>query len=165
MSFNANYQMNLELVAENIPFDADRDRGLTIAQIHNRYCDTDRPMLRLEIVGGQIRMIMAQARDGSDNYDRLEGTGMSYSEGDRLVVTLRMRRVNWIYYYIHNKKTGQVEEGEFRPPSDWRSSDLKEAFYFKTGAYQQAESDGENPRVSFTKLQIEVSTLFDRPDC
>ena len=103
MSFNHGNEMQAELVAENIP--ADGDRGLTIAQIHNRYCDVKRPMLRLDIVDEKLRMIIAKSRTGSGNYDRLEDANMSYSDGNRLVVNLKIRRGNWISYYIKNKKS------------------------------------------------------------
>jgi len=157
VSFDKENIMRVEMVVENAP--SSGDRGLTIAQIHNRYRtsigETGRPPLRIDIVDGRIRAIYAHSYipgTGTSTYDL-----MGFNHRDRIYIKLEIvGDGNKINYYIKNKSTGVSKSKTISVHSPWKDSNAKSMYYFKSGAYQQTSSSGDRPRVSYSRFSYHL---------
>lgn len=164
-SINNAQQMALEMVIENAPFDAqdddkyDDDKGLTVAQIHNRHKSGGRPLLRIAAVGNELRYIIAKSYDGGGT---ITEKITSFSSTDkRYYIQLRFIGDGKTFtIYVKNRKTGDVFDEHFNVDSDeWDWDDAEDDYYFKTGAYAQAKTDSgdDKPRVSLSKLDLALT--------
>lgn len=157
LSFDKESIMRVEMIVENTP--SLGDRGLTIAQIHNRYRSgigqSGRPPLRIDIVDGRIRAVYAHSYipdTGTSTYDL-----MGFNDGDRIYIKLEIegngKKIN---YYVKNKSTGVSKSKSISVHSPWTDSNAWSKYYFKSGAYQQTSSSGARPKVSYSRFTYDL---------
>jgi len=150
MPFTQKNIMRNEMIVENVPSESSSARGLTISQIHNRG-GAQRPLARVEIVKGKVRVKVAHKPTGSTTYSTY--TLMDFKQGNRLYIKLQTngdgKKIN---YYVKNKSTNVSSSKTITVTSEWQKSKYRNYFYFKAGAYQQAKSYGAKPRVSINRL-------------
>ncbi len=176
VDFDKRNIMRTEAIIKHVPYDS--GRGLTIAQIHNRYLsgmgESGRPLLRAEIIDGKIYVVYAhrpykyedsrtgkKSEQGTPYAVKTKNTSYeigTFNNGDRIYIKLDIKgdgkKVN---YYIKNKTTGKSKSKTITVHESWRNSNsIKDRYYFKAGPYQQAKSSGSNPQMSFSRLDFDL---------
>jgi len=135
---------------ENVP-SSNKKKGVTIGQIHNDTKGVKRPLLRVEITGGnEIRVVV------TDSYLKGEGAVkndllVSFSERDYIDCKIEINKSsNKISVYVKNKTTGKKKSKSYTVSKLWQEMDGQ--FYFKAGAYTQVS--GPKTKVSYDKFNF-----------
>lgn len=153
-SLNNYSQMRFTAQIVDIPsssISSKQNKGVTIAQIHNRGTNVERPLARIDIAGyrKKVRATFAHGykkTDGDTSIDLLD-----YDEGDSMYVRLRINSDgNAISLYVRNFTQNIIESGTWviDDGSNWFNK--TSTFYYKTGVYQQLA--GEEPSISYNYL-------------
>jgi hypothetical protein len=150
LSLNTYSAMAFSATYENVP-SSNSKKGVTIGQIHNDANGVKRPLLRVEIAGGNaVRVIV------TDSYLKGEGDTdndffTSFKEKDQLDCKIEINEAdNKVTVIIKNNTTGKSEQKTYKVSKLWQEKDGE--FYFKAGAYTQV--DGPKTKVSYSKFQF-----------
>lgn len=150
LSLNDYSAMEFSAVFENVPA-SNRNKGVTIGQIHNDTKGVKRPLLRVEITGGKsVRVIV------TDSY--LKGKGKvvnerltSFNEKDKINCKIEINKSsNKITVIVKNSTTGEFKTKSYKVSKLWRKMDGE--FYFKAGAYTQVS--GPQTKVSYDEFKF-----------
>ncbi|SDR71166.1 Alginate lyase [Polaribacter sp. KT25b] len=150
LSLNQYSAMDFSAIYENVP-SSNSKKGVTIGQIHNDTKGVKRPLLRVEIAGGnEVRVIVTSSY--------LKGEGKtennfftSFKEKDQLDCKIEINEAdNNVTVIIKNNTTGKSEQKSYNVSKLWQEMDGE--FYFKAGAYTQV--DGPKTKVSYSKFQF-----------
>lgn len=132
-----------EKYGEESPITADKDmeyiaklesipsNGVTVAQIHNRHPDVNRPLTRVYVINGvfYIRTTTNNPNSSSGTYSTV--TGPNYTSGTDY--TLRIRFVNAGYATITITTTSSTITTNITPSVNWSS--YSSTYYVKAGVY------------------------------
>ena len=150
LSLNKYSAMDFSAVIENAPT-SNPKKGVTIGQIHNDAEGVKRPLLRVEIAGGNaVRVVV------TDSYLKGEGDTdndffTSFKDKDQIDCKIEINGANnKISVTIKNVTTGKSETKSYTVSKLWQEKDGE--FYFKAGAYTQV--DGPKTKVSYSKFQF-----------
>lgn len=150
LSLNDYSAMEFSATYENVP-SSNKKKGVTIGQIHNDSKGVKRPLLRVEIAGGNaIRVII------TDTY--LKGKGKvinnyltSFKEKDHIDCKISIAKSsNKVTVYVKNNTTDEKTTLTYKVNKTWKEMDGQ--FYFKAGAYTQVS--GPQTKVSYDKFQF-----------
>lgn len=150
LSLNDYSAMDFSAYFEKVPASNDR-KGVTIGQIHNDTKGVKRPLLRVEIAGGdEIRVVV------TDTY--LKGQGnvendflVSFSEKDHIDCKIEInQKGHKITVIVKNNTTGKKKSRSYKVSKMWQKMDGQ--FYFKAGAYTQVS--GPQTQVSYDKFDF-----------
>ncbi|WP_296638356.1 polysaccharide lyase family 7 protein [Polaribacter sp.] len=135
---------------EDVP-DASPNKGVTIGQIHNDAKGVKRPLLRVEIAGGNdIRVVVTESylkNEGDvendfftsfDEKDRIECIIKILGDGDELAVEIK------------NLTKNEARVISYNLSDLWKTMDGN--FFFKAGAYTQVA--GPKTKVSYEKFKF-----------
>jgi len=149
LSLNQYSAMDFSAVYENVPASNDR-KGVTIGQIHNDTKGVKRPLLRVEIAGGdEIRVVVTDSfikGQGNVENDFL----VSFKEKDQIDCKIEINKGNKITVSVKNNTTGKKKERSYNVSELWQKMDGQ--FYFKAGAYTQVS--GPQTKVSYNKFNF-----------
>jgi hypothetical protein len=150
LSLNKYSAMSFSATYENVP-SSNSKKGVTIGQIHNDANGVKRPLLRVEIAGGNaVRVIV------TDSYLKGEGDTdndffTTFKEKDQLDCKIEINEAdNKVTVIIKNNTSGKSEQKFYKVSKLWQEMDGE--FYFKAGAYTQV--DGPKTKVSYSKFQF-----------
>ena len=141
------YEASVEDISEN---------GITIAQVHNRFKESDdyksrRPLLRVYIEDGKIRIKKTSndLTNSSGSYDPVT-IGPSISEGSKFKVQLTTgnEKVN-----VKVETNNDTLDEDFTPYTGGNYNDYKNYFYFKAGVY--TEGYDSEPKITFYSFEKE----------
>lgn len=142
--------MNFVAVIENTP-SSNPKKGVTIGQIHNDAEGVKRPLLRVEITGGNaVRVVV------TDNYLKGEGDTendffTSFKNKDQIACKIEINgEANKVSVIVNNVTTGKSETKSYSVSKLWQEMDGE--FYYKAGAYTQV--DGPKTKVSYSKFEF-----------
>ncbi len=118
----------------------------TIAQVHNRHPDSERPFLRVIVKNGKLGWKIADRYYGSSNQVNYDDDDMwTINEGDRFVVQMTiLGSGNRIKLWAKNYTTGSSKTKTWdldNISGDNKWLDVDGSFYFKTGIYLQDDMD------------------------
>ena len=150
LSLNKYSAMDFSAVIENAPT-SNPKKGVTIGQIHNDAEGVKRPLLRVEIAGGNaVRVVV------TDSYLKGEGDTdndffTSFKNKDQIDCKIEINGANnKISVTVKNVTTSKSETKSYTVSKLWQEKDGE--FYFKAGAYTQV--DGPKTKVSYSKFQF-----------
>lgn len=150
LSLNDYSAMTFSAIFENVP-STNKDKGVTIGQIHNDKKEVKRPLLRVEIAGGnEIRVIV------TDSYHKGEGNVendflVSFKEKDHIECKIEIKKhSNKVSVFVKNNTSGKSNTKTYKVSKLWRKMDGQ--FYFKAGAYTQVS--GPKTKVSYDKFNF-----------
>lgn len=150
LSLNSYSAMHFSAVFENVPSSNSR-KGVTIGQIHNDTKGVKRPLLRVEIAGGNaIKVIVTDSYlKNKGNVDNVYLT--SFDEKDHLDCKIEIKGTNnEISVIVKNITKGISIKRSFEVSDMWQQKDGN--FYYKAGAYTQVS--GPKTKVSYNKFQF-----------
>lgn len=149
LSLNQYSAMDFSAVYENAPSSNDR-KGVTIGQIHNDTKGVKRPLLRVEIAGGdEIRVVVTDSflkGEGNVENDFL----VPFKEKDHIDCKIEINKNNKVTVSVKNKTTGKKKKRSYDISKLWQTMDGQ--FYFKAGAYTQVS--GPQTKVSYDKFNF-----------
>lgn len=147
----SNYSaMYFKAVFENAP-DSNSRKGVTIGQIHNDTKGVKRPLLRVEIAGGNAIKVVV-----TESYIKNEGNVendffTSFSEKDEVECKIEINGTGDKVTVMINNITKQNKESKSYYVSDlWKQMDGN--FYYKAGAYTQVS--GPKTKVSYSTFKF-----------
>jgi len=150
LSLNDYSAMEFSAIFEKLP-SSNKRKGVTIGQIHNDTKGVKRPLLRVEIAGGnEIRVVV------TDSYIKGEGNVKndfltSFSDKNHINCKIEINdSSNKITVFIKNITTGKSKSKTYEVSKLWQKMDGQ--FYFKAGAYTQVS--GPKTRVSYDKFKF-----------
>lgn len=150
LSLNNYNAMYFKAILENAP-DSNERKGVTIGQIHNDTKGVKRPLLRVEIAGGNaIRVIV------TESYIKNEGEVLndfltSFKDKDEIECKIEINNFDdKITVFVNNITQQKKETKSYRVSNLWKEMDGN--FYFKAGAYTQVS--GPKTKVSYSKFQF-----------
>lgn len=152
LSLNNYAKMEFRAVLENIPTtDDSSSRGITIGQIHNRYKDTDGPLVKVYVTKHTNKMRVVVNDDYSDASTKHTDL-VDYNEGDEFLLRLEiLSSRDQVKVYARNYRTNEQETITIDVDKNWDKADGN--YYFKTGLYNQAT--GKNSRMSYRYLSLD----------
>lgn len=144
-----------QMVIENVPADSNNEnKGVSIGQIHNRHIsnatdDDTRPLVRIDATSqrGKIRVTFAHTYikgESDSSYDLV-----NFRDRDKIYVRLVINSNGRVDVIVKNVTQDEYKKISYNVGNNWTDSNVKDGFYYKTGAYQQVESSGDLPRVSY----------------
>jgi len=149
LSLNEYSAMDFSAIYEKVPSSNDR-KGVTIGQIHNDTKGVKRPLLRVEITGGdEIRVVVTDSflkGEGNVENDFL----VSFKEKDHIDCKIEINKGNKITVFLKNKTTGKKKKRSYNISKLWQKMDGQ--FYFKAGAYTQVS--GPKTKVSYNRFNF-----------
>lgn len=150
LSLNDYSAMDFSASYEDVPSSNER-KGVTIGQIHNDTKGVKRPLLRVEIAGGnQIRVIVTESYlkgKGNTTNDFL----VSFKEKNHIDCKIEINdSSNKVSVIVKNNTTGEEKAKTYKVSKLWRQMDGQ--FYFKAGAYTQVS--GPKTKVSYNKFDF-----------
>jgi len=149
LSLNQYSAMEFSAIFENTPTSNDR-KGVTIGQIHNDTKGVKRPLLRVEIAGGnEIRVIVTDSfikGEGNTENDFL----VSFNEKDKIECKIEINKRNKVTVSVKNITSGKKKKISYPVSELWQKMDGQ--FYFKAGAYTQVS--GPKTKVSYDKFNF-----------
>lgn len=151
LSLNDFSKLYFEGTIFNTPKDNPR-KGVTIAQIHSSADGVKRPLLRVEVAGGnEIRSVFTSSYlkgEGEVENDFL----LPFKDGDKIVCTLEIRNSgNKVSVEVYNKTKDKRQKKTYKVSDLWQEKDGE--FYFKAGAYTQVE--GPKTIVMYDEFKFE----------
>ncbi|MBU3010573.1 polysaccharide lyase family 7 protein [Polaribacter vadi] len=135
---------------ENAP-DSNERKGVTIGQIHNDTKGVKRPLLRVEIAGGNAIKVIV-----TDSYIKNEGNVendffTSFKNKDEVECKIEINESDdKVTVYVKNITQNKAESKTYNVSDLWKEMDGN--FYFKAGAYTQVS--GPKTKVSYSKFQF-----------
>lgn len=150
LSLNSYSAMDFTAIFENVP-DSNSRKGVTIGQIHNDTKGVKRPLLRVEIAGGNAIKVIV-----TDSYIKNEGNVendyfTSFSEKDEVKCKIEINGTgDKVTVLVHNITKNKKETKSYNVSDLWKQMDGN--FYFKAGAYTQVS--GPQTKVSYSKFQF-----------
>lgn len=150
MSLSSKKELRFTMILENVPSSSSqKNKGVSIGQIHNRGSKTTRPLLRVDATQYRKKIRVTYA----DTYKKGESDSsydlVGFKNGDRIYIELKMLGNNKVYVKAKNDYTGEQKSKTFTVKNNWTNNGYKDKFYFKTGVYQQIGSSGSAPRASY----------------
>ncbi len=150
LSLNDYSAMHFIAKFENVP-DTNSRKGVTIGQIHNDTKGVKRPLLRVEIAGGNAIKVIV-----TDSYIKNEGNVendffTSFKEKDEVECKIEINDSDdKITVFVNNLTQDKKESKTYNVSDLWKEMDGN--FYFKAGAYTQVS--GPKTKVSYSKFQF-----------
>lgn len=151
LSLNDFSEMYFEAQIVNTP-KANEKKGVTIAQIHSSAVGVKRPLLRVEIVGGnEIRSVVTESYlkgEGAVQNDFL----VPFKDGDDIICAVTIKKGdNKVEVELINKTKKKKKKRTYKVSELWQTKDG--LFYFKAGAYIQVS--GPKTRVSYSEFKYQ----------
>jgi|GEM_PF-2814943 len=120
--------------------------GVTIAQMHNRHSDVKRPLAKLVLTQGKVRLMLNETYQGTASV--YKKNYVNFKDGEFLTIVMENRTNRNLRIYVKNESTGQSYSQLLKIKPIWNS--VKNHYYFKTGLYNQGS--GMSPRISYKYL-------------
>ena len=135
LSLNDASSMYFDAIIVNTP-KTNKKKGVTIGQIHNSADGVKRPLLRIEIAGGnQIRSVVTNTYvkgEGKVKNDFL----VPFKDGDNITCKIKIKKSgNEIMVEVKNITKNLKQKISYKVNDLWLEKDGE--FYFKAGAYTQ----------------------------
>lgn len=120
--------------------------GVTIAQMHNRHSDAKRPLVKLVLTQGKVRLMLNETYKGTASVYKKDY--VNFRDGQFLTVVIDNLKNRNLKIYVRNDNTGQNFQQIVKIKPVWDK--VKNHYYFKTGLYNQGS--GNSPRISYKYL-------------
>lgn len=142
----SNKKMNFNAVYTDIP-----ENGVTIAQVHNRHDDVERPFIRVYI-DDDLKIKIKRTNTNMDDKDKEADyttwiSSYTYSAGQNLSFRSEIKGGKVIIIIWHNNKKFQKYVS---PTSNW--SDYAQDYYYKAGLY--TEGNDKEVKVEYSWFEL-----------
>lgn len=131
--------------------DSNERKGVTIGQIHNDTKGVKRPLLRVEIAGGNAIKVIV-----TESYIKNEGKVTNdfftaFKDQDEIECKIEINDADdKVTVFVNNITQGKKEKKSYTVSDLWKEMDGN--FYFKAGAYTQVS--GPKTKVSYSRFQF-----------